>query len=158
MLYLLSLLSVDWSVLNIFKYITFRAGGALATSFLIMLVCGPKFIAWLKSKQGEGQPIREDGPETHFLKRGTPCMGGLLIIISILISTFLWAQLTNSYIWVMAFVLAGFGLAGFFDDYKKLTKNSSNGISSFRFKVTTLELSIDLTFSTTKLIWSSPRC
>ncbi|MBR6730895.1 MAG: phospho-N-acetylmuramoyl-pentapeptide-transferase [Alphaproteobacteria bacterium] len=130
MLYLLSLLSSDFSFLNIFKYITFRAGGALATAFLIMLICGPKFISWLKSKQGEGQPIRQDGPETHFLKRGTPCMGGLLIIVSILISTFLWAQLTNSYIWVMAFVLSGFGLAGFFDDYKKLTKNSSNGISA----------------------------
>lgn len=130
MLYLLSLLSDKLSVLNIFKYITFRTGGALATSFIIMIICGPAFIRWLKQKQGDGQPIRTDGPETHFKKRGTPCMGGLLIIISILISALLWAQLTNPYIWVLIFVLLGFGLAGFFDDYKKLTKNSSNGISA----------------------------
>ena len=130
MFYLLSFLSSDYSFLNIFKYITFRAGGALATSFLIMLMFGPSFIRWLKKKQGDGQPIRTDGPETHFAKRGTPCMGGLLIIIAILCSTLLWAQLVNPYVWVMLFVLLGFGVAGFFDDYKKLTQNSSDGISA----------------------------
>ena len=130
MLYLLSLLSNDLGFLNIFKYITFRAGGALATSFAIMLIFGPSFIRWLKKKQGDGQPIRTDGPETHFAKRGTPCMGGLLIIIAIIVSTLLWAQLVNPYIWVLLFVLIGFGLAGLFDDYKKLTQHSSKGISA----------------------------
>lgn len=130
MLYFLSLWANEVGLLNIFKYITFRTGGALATSFLMMLLCGPSFIRWLKKKQGDGQPIRDDGPETHFLKRGTPCMGGLLIIISILTATLLWAQLGNPYVWVLLFVLLGFGLAGFFDDYKKLTKNNSSGISA----------------------------
>lgn len=130
MLYLLSFLSSEFSFLNLFKYITFRTGGALATSFVIMLLFGAPFIQWLKKKQTDGQPIREDGPESHFAKRGTPCMGGLLIIVSILISTFLWAQLFNPYVWVLMFVLVGFGLAGFFDDYKKLTRNSSQGISA----------------------------
>ena len=93
MLYWLSLLSSDISFLNIFKYLTFRSGGALATAFIIMLLCGPRFIGWLKRKQGEGQPIRREGPQTHLAKKGTPCMGGLLILIAVLISSLLWAQL-----------------------------------------------------------------
>lgn len=129
MLYLLSFLSSDISFLNIFRYITFRSGGALITGFIIMVLFGPRFIMWLKKKQGEGQPIREDGPQSHFAKKGTPCMGGLLILISILFSTLLWAQLFNPYVWVLIFVMLGFGLAGLFDDYKKLTKHSSDGIS-----------------------------
>ncbi len=130
MLYWLSFLSSDVSFLNIFKYITFRSGGALVTAFLIMLLCGPRFIAWLKSKQGEGQPIREDGPQSHFAKKGTPCMGGLLILIATLISTLCWAQLFNPYVWVLIVVMLGFGLAGAFDDYKKLTQHNSKGISA----------------------------
>lgn len=129
MLFLLSLLSPTWSFFNIFRYITFRSGGALMTAFAIMIYFGPRFIQWLKQKQGEGQPIRQDGPETHFAKKGTPCMGGLLLLIAVLVSTLLWAFLANPYIWVLIFVLVGFGLAGFFDDYKKLTKHSSDGIS-----------------------------
>lgn len=129
MFYLLSFLSLDISFFNIFRYITFRSGGALVTGFIIMVLCGPRFIAWLKKKQGEGQPIRKDGPQSHFAKRGTPCMGGLLILVSVLVSTLLWAQLFNPYIWVLIFVMLGFGLAGLFDDYKKLTKHSSDGIS-----------------------------
>lgn len=129
MLYLLSFLSSDISFLNIFRYITFRSGGALITGFIIMVLFGPRFIMWLKKKQGEGQPIREDGPQSHFAKKGTPCMGGLLILISILFSTLLWAQLFNPYVWVLIFVMLGFGLAGLFDDYKKLTKHNSEGIS-----------------------------
>ncbi|MBE6455171.1 MAG: phospho-N-acetylmuramoyl-pentapeptide-transferase [Alphaproteobacteria bacterium] len=129
MLYWLSFLSADINIFNIFRYITFRSGGALATSFLIMLLCGPRFIAWLKCKQGEGQPIRQDGPQTHFAKRGTPCMGGLLLLTAVLISALLWAQWTNPYVWVLIFVMLGFGGAGLLDDYKKLTMQSSQGIS-----------------------------
>ena len=129
MLYYLSLFSSDISFLNLFRYITFRSGGALVTAFLIMLCFGSRFIGWLKKKQGEGQPIREDGPQTHFAKKGTPCMGGLLLLIAVLVSSLFWAQLSNPYVWVLIFVMSGFGLAGFVDDYKKLTKHNSKGIS-----------------------------
>ncbi len=129
MLYWLSFFSSDISFLNIFKYITFRSGGALATAFFIMILFGPRFINWLKIKQGEGQPIREDGPQTHFAKKGTPCMGGLLLIIAVLIATLCWAQLFNPYVWVLIVVMLGFGLAGALDDYKKLTQHNSKGIS-----------------------------
>ncbi len=129
MLYYLSLFSSDISFLNLFRYITFRSGGALVTAFFIMLCFGSRFIGWLKKKQGEGQPIREDGPQTHFAKKGTPCMGGLLLLIAVLVSSLFWAQLSNPYVWVLIFVMSGFGLAGFVDDYKKLTKHNSKGIS-----------------------------
>ena len=129
MLYILSFFSNDISVLNVFRYITFRAGGALFTAFFLCWLFGPKFIAWLKSKQGEGQPIRADGPQTHLKKKGTPTMGGLMILVSIAVSVLLWADLFNPYIWMLLFVMAGFGLAGLLDDYLKLTKRSSAGIS-----------------------------
>lgn len=129
MLYYLSLFSSDISFFNIFRYITFRSGGALITAFLIMLCFGSRFIEWLKKKQGEGQPIREDGPQTHFMKKGTPCMGGLLLLIAVFAASLLWSQLSNPYIWVLIFVMTGFGLAGFVDDYKKLTRHNSKGIS-----------------------------
>ena len=129
MLYYLSLFSSDISFLNLFRYITFRSGGALVTAFLIMLCFGSRFIGWLKKKQGEGQPIREDGPQTHFAKKGTPCMGGLLLLIAVSVSALCWAQISNPYVWVLIFVMIGFGLAGFVDDYKKLTKHNSKGIS-----------------------------
>ena len=129
MLYLLSFLSHEVSWFNIFSYITVRAGGALFTSFFLCWLFGPKFIAWLKRKQGEGQPIRDDGPQTHLKKKGTPTMGGLMILVSVFISTLLWANLFNPYIWMLLFVMSGFGLAGLLDDYLKLTKRSSAGIS-----------------------------
>ncbi len=129
MLYLLSFFSNDISVLNVFRYITFRAGGALFTAFFLCWLFGPKFIGWLKSKQGEGQPIRSDGPQTHLKKKGTPTMGGLMILISIAVSALLWANLFNPYVWMLMFVMAGFGFAGLLDDYLKLTKRSSDGIS-----------------------------
>ncbi|MBR5130619.1 MAG: phospho-N-acetylmuramoyl-pentapeptide-transferase [Alphaproteobacteria bacterium] len=129
MLYLLSFLSHEVSWFNIFSYITVRAGGALFTSFFLCWLFGPKFIAWLKKKQGEGQPIRDDGPQTHLKKKGTPTMGGLMILVSVVISNFLWADLFNPYIWMLLFVMTGFGLAGLWDDYLKLTKRSSAGIS-----------------------------
>lgn len=129
MLYFLSLLSQDFTLFNLFRYITFRTGGAILTTLLLAFWLGPKIIRWLKSKQGEGQPIRSDGPETHFAKKGTPTMGGLIILLSFFFSTLLWADLTNEYVWVVLFVTLGFGLVGFADDYLKLTKRNTAGVS-----------------------------
>jgi len=126
--YLLFPLSNDVSVFNLFRYITFRTGGALMTALIICFVIGPKLIKWLKSKQGEGQPIREDGPETHYKKRGTPTMGGLMILISGIISTLLWADLSNAYTWIVLAVMSCFGAIGFADDFQKLTKRNVHGV------------------------------
>ncbi len=120
----------DFTFLNIFRYLTFRTGGAIMTSLFIGLLVGPKLIHWLKQKQGEGQPIRTDGPETHFKKAGTPTMGGLMILFSILISTLLWADLANPFVWIVLFVMIGFGSIGFHDDYLKLTKRTHHGLSA----------------------------
>ncbi|MEZ5865155.1 MAG: phospho-N-acetylmuramoyl-pentapeptide-transferase [Geminicoccaceae bacterium] len=130
MLYLLLPFADQVSVLNVFRYITFRSGGAAMTALLISFVFGPPVIRWLKKKQREGQPIREDGPESHLLtKKGTPTMGGMLILIAIAVSTLLWADLANGYVWVVLVVTLGFGGIGFADDLMKLTKRSSAGIS-----------------------------
>lgn len=124
-------LSEQFSFLNLFRYITFRSGGAVFTSLFISFYIGPKIIRWLKSKQAEGQPIRLDGPESHIkTKKGTPTMGGLMILISVAISTLLWADIRNRYVWIVLSVTLCFGLIGFFDDYLKLTKRNSKGFSS----------------------------
>lgn len=116
---------------NLFRYITFRTGGALLTALIMSFVFGPSFIRWLKRKQKHGQPIREDGPQSHLItKIGTPTMGGFLILSTLIASTLLWANLSHSYIWVVLFVTFGFGALGAWDDYTKLTKRSSRGISS----------------------------
>jgi phospho-N-acetylmuramoyl-pentapeptide-transferase len=129
MLYnLLYPLSNDIQVFNLFKYITFRTGGALMTALLISFLIGPAVIRWLKSKQGEGQPIRTDGPETHFKKAGTPTMGGLMIIFSVMISSLLWVDLSNLYYWIVIAVFLSFGLIGFVDDYIKLTGRTHMGL------------------------------
>ncbi len=114
---------------NIFRYITFRTGGALMTALIISFIIGPYVIKWLKKKQGRGQPIREDGPETHFKKQGTPTMGGLMILFSVTLSTLLWSDITNPYIWVVVICFLGFGLIGFVDDYYKLLGGSHKGLS-----------------------------
>ena len=130
MLYnLLAPLGDEFIIFNLFRYLTFRTGGAIMTALLISFVIGPHMIRWLKSRQAEGQPIREDGPEGHFKKAGTPTMGGLMILISAGISTLLWADLSNPYIWIVLGVIAGFGLIGFADDYAKLTNRSHKGVS-----------------------------
>jgi phospho-N-acetylmuramoyl-pentapeptide-transferase len=123
-------LSPYFSPLNIFRYITFRTGGATATALLIVFLFGPWMISLLRLRQGKGQPIREDGPQSHLLtKRGTPTMGGLMILAGVLISTLLWANLQNHYVWVVLFVTVGFGAIGFYDDYLKVTKQSHKGFS-----------------------------
>lgn len=119
----------DFLFFNLFRYLTFRTGCAVMTSLVICFVIGPRMIRWLKSKQAEGQPIRADGPETHFKKAGTPTMGGLMILISVTISTLLWADLKNPFIWYALLVMAGFGGIGFVDDYMKLTKRNTKGMS-----------------------------
>jgi phospho-N-acetylmuramoyl-pentapeptide-transferase len=131
MLYnLLAPLGEDYLVFNLFRYLSFRSGAAVMTSLAISFILGPYIIAWLKAKQGQGQPIREDGPESHLLtKQGTPTMGGFLILIAITVSTLLWADLTNRYVWATLLVTTGFGVVGFADDYLKLTKRSSDGLS-----------------------------
>ena len=117
-------------VLNLFRYITFRSMGALVTALLIALLIGPRFIGFLRAKQGKGQPIREDGPASHLLtKKGTPTMGGLMILISLSVSTLLWMDYTNGFVWASLFVTLGFGAIGFMDDYDKVTKRSHKGIS-----------------------------
>jgi phospho-N-acetylmuramoyl-pentapeptide-transferase len=131
--HLLFPLADQFGPFNLFRYLTFRSGGALVTALFLSFAMGPRVIAWLKSKQAEGQPIRLDGPEGHLVrKKGTPTMGGFLILSALTISTLLWADLSNGYVWVTLFVTAAFGGIGFFDDYKKLTKRSSSGLSGRR--------------------------
>ena len=116
-------------ILNLIRYISFRAGAASATALLIGLLLGPKFISWLRATQGKGQPIRADGPQSHLAKRGTPTMGGLLILISVSISVLLWMNLANPYVWACLLVTAGFGLIGWLDDYDKVKKAHHAGLS-----------------------------
>ena len=122
-------LADEFQVFNLFRYITFRTGGAIMTALIISFVIGPRVIAWLKSKQGEGQPIRTDGPETHLKKKGTPTMGGVMILIAVIVSTLLWVDLTNAYTWIVLLVTVGFGMVGFGDDFLKLTKRNTKGLS-----------------------------
>ncbi|MEM8787617.1 MAG: phospho-N-acetylmuramoyl-pentapeptide-transferase [Pseudomonadota bacterium] len=130
MLYFLSELSDGGDVFNLFRYITFRAGGAFLTALIFGFVFGRPLIDLLKRKQKKGQPIREDGPEGHILaKAGTPTMGGLLILSALVFSTLLWARIDNGYVWLVLFVTAAFGLIGFADDYSKVTKQNVNGVS-----------------------------
>src|SRR5690348_4911910 len=116
-------------VLNLIRYISFRAGAASATALIIGLLIGPGFISWLRMRQGKGQPIRADGPQSHLAKRGTPTMGGLLIIISLIVSVLLWKELTNPYVWACLLVTSGFGVIGWLDDYDKVKKAHHAGLS-----------------------------
>ena len=119
----------DVTFFNVFRYITFRTGGALITSAVIVFIFGPAIINSLRLRQGKGQPIRADGPQTHFKKAGTPTMGGLMILCGILGSSLLWSDITSIYVWVVLFVTVGFGAIGFYDDYLKVTKQSHLGFS-----------------------------
>ena len=130
MLYFLSLLSDGGDVFNIFRYITFRAGGAFFTSLIIFFTFGNFSINFLKKLQKEGQPIREDGPKEHIIKKaGTPTMGGVIILLAVTVSTILWARLDNQYVWIILFVTFSFGLIGLIDDYIKVVKQSYGGLS-----------------------------
>ncbi|MBV1897426.1 MAG: phospho-N-acetylmuramoyl-pentapeptide-transferase, partial [Rhodobacteraceae bacterium] len=116
MLYWLTGLSDGGDIFNLFRYISFRAGGAFLTSLIFCFIFGRPLIAVLRRKQGKGQPIREDGPEGHFVKAGTPTMGGLLIVGALVTSTLLWARWDNPFVWLVLFVTVAFGIIGFADD------------------------------------------
>ncbi len=115
---------------NLFRYLTFRSGAACITALVLSLVLGPGLIRWLKSVQRGGQPIRPDGPERHLIeKKGTPTMGGVLILSAMTVSTLLWADLRNGYVWAVLFLTLGYGAIGFVDDYIKLSKADFRGLS-----------------------------
>jgi phospho-N-acetylmuramoyl-pentapeptide-transferase len=129
--YFLVPLADQYRVFNVFRYLTFRTGGAVMTALLICFLIGPAFIRWLKRLQGKGQPIRSDGPQRHIVeKQGTPTMGGLLMLIAMVLATVLWADLSNLYVWAVLMVTLFFGLVGVVDDYLKVTKRSAAGVSA----------------------------
>jgi phospho-N-acetylmuramoyl-pentapeptide-transferase len=129
MLYLLSELSGEFALLNVFRYLTFRAGGAVITALLVAFIAGPAIIRWLRTKQKFGQPIRTDGPQGHLItKQGTPTMGGVMMLLGIGVATLLWADLSNKYVWITLFVTMAYGFIGFLDDYLKVTKRSVGGL------------------------------
>ncbi len=129
MLVYLAELAGQLSVLNVFRYITFRTGAAVMTALLFVFLFGPAIIASLRIRQGKGQPIRADGPQSHLLKAGTPTMGGLMILSGLMVSILLWADLRSPHVWAVIFVTLAFGAIGFYDDYLKVTKQSHKGFS-----------------------------
>lgn len=139
-------------ILNLFRYLTFRAGAAVGTALIIGLLIGPKFISMLRVRQGKGQPIRDDGPQTHLAKVGTPTMGGLMILTAIAISMLLWMDLTNLYVWACLVVMTGFGLVGFMDDYDKVKKRSHKGVSG---KIRLLAEFLIAGAAVTLIVWQS---
>src|SRR5579875_3580265 len=127
--HLLAPLADHFEPFNLFRYLTFRSAGAVVTSLIISFLAGNPIISWLRSVQREGQPIRIDGPESHLLtKKGTPTMGGALILLAVITSTLLWADLSNRYVWITVLVTVGFGAIGFLDDYRKLANRSHKGV------------------------------
>tara|TARA_Y100000588_G_C14262694_1_gene928356 strand:+ start:464 stop:1549 length:1086 start_codon:yes stop_codon:yes gene_type:complete len=123
-------LADDYQIFNLFRYLTFRTGGAVITALVLSFLIGPRMIDWLRMRQQGGQPIRGDGPETHFAKKGTPTMGGLMILVALIGSTLLWADIQNPYIWLVLAITASFGLIGFVDDFLKLRNRNSSGLPS----------------------------
>src|ERR1700730_5084219 len=118
------------SVLNVFRYLTFRAVGAVVTALIFVFLFGPTIINLLRVKQGKGQPIRADGPESHLVtKKGTPTMGGLMILSGLVVSTLLWANPLNPYVWIVLAVTLCFGVVGFYDDYLKVTKQTHSAFA-----------------------------
>jgi phospho-N-acetylmuramoyl-pentapeptide-transferase len=152
MLYLLAEYLGFPSGFNLIRYLSFRSGAAVATALVIGLLIGPKFIGMLRVRQGKGQPIRSDGPQTHLAKVGTPTMGGLMILIAVMTSMLLWMNLANIYVWACLLVMAGFGIVGFMDDYDKVKKRSHKGVSGkvrllFEFAIAGVAVSL--------IVWKS---
>jgi phospho-N-acetylmuramoyl-pentapeptide-transferase len=124
-------LANQFILFNLLRYITFRSGAACLTALAVSFILGPPLIRWLRSLQRQGQPIRADGPERHLIeKRGTPTMGGVLILFALTIATLLWVDLRNGYVWAVLFVTLGYGALGFADDYAKLSRRSHHGVSA----------------------------
>lgn len=149
MLYWLTEFSDGGDIFNLFRYITFRSGGAFFTALIFGFIFGKPLINILRKKQGRGQPIREDGPESHKEKQGTPTMGGLLILSAILVSTLLWTRLDNPYVWITLFVTYSFGLIGFWDDFAKVSKNNTAGVSG------KIRLALGMAIAAVAAIWAS---
>jgi phospho-N-acetylmuramoyl-pentapeptide-transferase len=139
MLYWLADLSSTLSFFNVFRYLTVRTGGAMLTALVFVFLFGPWIIDHLRIRQGKGQPIRSDGPKSHFVKAGTPTMGGLMILLGIVVATVLWANPRNPYVWIVLAVTLGFGMVGFYDDYLKVTRQTTTGFGGvFRLTVEAL--------------------
>ncbi|MCJ8332896.1 MAG: phospho-N-acetylmuramoyl-pentapeptide-transferase [Epibacterium sp.] len=149
MLYWLTALSDGGDFFNLFRYITFRAGGAFLTALVFGFVFGKPLINVLRKKQGKGQPIRDDGPEGHFVKAGTPTMGGLLIVGALLTATLLWARWDNPFVWMVLFVTLGFALIGFVDDYAKVSKQSTAGVPG------KVRLALGIAIAAAAAVWST---
>ena len=141
-------LAEDFRIFNLFRYLTFRTGAAVMTALIISFIVGPPLIRWLRSKQSRGQPIRDDGPKRHIIqKQGTPTMGGFMILLALSISTLLWADLSNRFVWAVLLVTAGFGLIGFADDYLKVTRANVRGLSG------KLKLLLEVVVAVLAAIW-----
>ncbi len=146
--HLLYPLADQFGFFNLFRYLTFRTGGAVITALLVCFLFGPMLIDWLRLKQGNGQPIRDDGPEGHLIaKQGTPTMGGFLILLGLGTGTLLWADLTNGYVWGVLLVTFGFGLVGFVDDYLKVKRRHSSGLPG------KLKLVIEIAVAAAAALW-----
>ncbi len=136
MLYWLADLSSTLSFFNVFRYLTVRTGGSMVTALVFVFLFGPWLIDHLRVAQGKGQPIRADGPKSHFVKAGTPTMGGLMILLAIVVATLLWANPRNPYVWIVLAVTLGFGMVGFYDDYLKVTRQTATGFGGvFRLSI-----------------------
>jgi phospho-N-acetylmuramoyl-pentapeptide-transferase len=146
---LYELLSPYQGAMNLFSFITFRVALALATGLILTLLFGHPLILWLRKKQGKGQPIRADGPESHQSKQGTPTMGGFLILFGILSGTLLWADLKNQYVWIVLFVTVGFCAVGFIDDYQKVTRKGTAGLSG------RVRLLMEFAIAALAVLWAS---
>ncbi len=150
MFYMLSELSSQFNALNVFRYLTFRAAGSVITALMVAFVFGPAIIRWLRAKQKNGQPIRTDGPQSHLVtKQGTPTMGGVMLLLGIAVSTLLWADLSNRYVWIALFVTLSYGFIGFIDDYLKVSKRSVGGLKS------TLKLIAEISVAALAAYWIS---
>jgi len=149
MLYWLTALSDGGDFFNLFRYITFRAGGAFLTALLFGFLFGPPLINVLRRRQGKGQPIRDDGPEGHLSKAGTPTMGGLLIVGALVTATALWARLDNPFVWLVLFVTLAFGAIGFADDYAKVSKQNTKGVPG------KLRLGLGIVIAVVAALWAA---
>ncbi len=146
--HLLAPLSDQYIVFNLFRYLTFRTGGAVMTALVVCFIFGPHVIGWLRARQANGQPIRDDGPGNHLLrKQGTPTMGGVLILLGLSFGTLLWADLSNGYVWAVLLVTFGFGAVGFVDDYLKLTRQNARGLPA------KLKLLVEVVIAVVAIVW-----
>ncbi len=145
---LLQGLADDFVFFNLFRFLTFRTGGAIMTALFLSFLFGPAIIRWLKKKQVDGQPIRPDGPQSHIIaKAGTPTMGGFMILLSFGVSTLLWADLSNQFVWAALLVTLGFGAVGFVDDYLKVTRRTHRGVPAV------VKFSVEIVIAGAATIW-----